>query len=176
MRESILILALACSLQACGVDSGETSQEELAEAWKAELMAADQAFADAVREGGLALWADFFTEDGAMIQEGAGEIRGSDAIRTISEASADAITSFTWSPDRAEVSAGGDLGYTVGHFRTTAVDPEGVEMQRTGLYVSIWRRQSDGSWKVEMDLGNLDSAPAPVSSGSPEEGTGGGQS
>ena len=28
------------------------------------------------------------------------------------------------------------------------------QVARQGIYVSIWRRQADGSWKVEMDLGN----------------------
>ena len=36
----------------------------------------------------------------------------------------------------------------------TAIGPDGVAILRTGLYVSIWRRQPDGVWKVEMDLGN----------------------
>jgi ketosteroid isomerase-like protein len=175
MKKTALALAFAFGLQGCGMGSGEPSQEELAEAWKAELMAADQAFAEAIGEGGLSLWADFFTEDGAMIQEGAGEIRGTEAIRAASEASAGAITSFTWAPDRAAVSTGGDLGYTVGHFRTTAMGPDSVEMLRTGLYVSIWRRQADGSWKVEMDLGNPDSAPTPVAPDTPEGGTGRGR-
>jgi ketosteroid isomerase-like protein len=175
MKKSILALILAFALQSCGTGTDSPSQEELVEAWKAELIAADQAFAEAIGEGGLALWADFFTYDGAMIQEGAGEIRGTEAIRAASQASAGAITSFTWTPDRAEVSTGGDLGYTVGHFRTTALSPDSVEMLRTGLYVSIWRRQEDGSWKVEMDLGNPDSAPTIVSSGAPEAGDGGGR-
>ncbi len=173
MKRSHLVLASACVLHSCGTGAGTPSQEELAEAWKAELIAADQAFSDAVREEGLTRWASFFTEDGAMIQEGAGEIRGTEALQAATEAAAAAITSFTWTPDRAGVSAGGDLGYTVGHFRTTAIDPDGVEILRTGLYVSIWRRQPDGGWKVEMDLGNLDSEPTPVSPSAPEEGAGG---
>ena len=55
---------------------------------------------------------------------------------------------------RAEVSLSGDLGYTVGRFESVSVDSMGVETRGQGLYVSIWRRQEDGSWKVEMDLGN----------------------
>ena len=54
----------------------------------------------------------------------------------------------------AEVSSSGDLGYTVGSFESYGLDESGAEVRGQGLYVSIWRRQADGSWKVEMDLGN----------------------
>jgi ketosteroid isomerase-like protein len=82
------------------------------------------------------------------------------------DAGAAAVTNFTWAPERASVSAAGDLGYTVGRFSTRVIGPDGVEVERTGLYLSIWRRQADGSWKVEMDLGNPLTEPTPVSDGS----------
>jgi ketosteroid isomerase-like protein len=176
MKRTRLMVALSVLLQACGTGAGTPSQEELLETWKAELMEADRAFSEAISQNGLSLWASFFTEDGAVIQEGAGEIRGTEAIQAAMDAAASAITSFSWTPERAEVSIGGDLGYTVGSWRTTAVDPDGVEMLRTGLYVSIWRRQEDGSWKVEMDLGNPDSEPTQTPSGTPEEDAAGSRS
>jgi ketosteroid isomerase-like protein len=175
MNKTLLVLPFAFALLGCGMGSGEPSQEELVEGWKVELMEADQAFSDAISQGGLGLWSNFFSEDGAMIQEGAGEIRGTEAIQAATDAAAGATTSFRWTPIRAEVSARGDLGYTVGNFRTTGIGPDGVEMLRTGLYVSIWRRQADGSWKVEMDLGNPDSDPTPISSEAPGQGAGGGR-
>ena len=75
---------------------------------------------------------------------------------------AGAVLEFSWAPDRAEVSGGGDLGYTVGRSRILLVGPDDVEMVTTGMYVSIWRRQANGEWKVEMDLGNPITPPTPV--------------
>jgi ketosteroid isomerase-like protein len=36
---------------------------------------------------------------------------------------------------------------------------DGETFRGEGVYVSIWRSQTDGSWKVVMDLGNPTTAP-----------------
>ncbi|HKQ72347.1 MAG TPA: nuclear transport factor 2 family protein, partial [Blastocatellia bacterium] len=59
---------------------------------------------------------------------------------------------LNWEPLRAEVSSAGDLGYTTGPTLTTD-DKENHKPIRSGYYFSIWRRQSDGGWKVELDIG-----------------------
>ena len=55
-----------------------------------------------------------------------------------------------WKPDFAEVSKSGDLGYTFGNWRLTLADGT----QRYGNYMTIWKKQADGSWKYVMDGGN----------------------
>lgn len=57
-----------------------------------------------------------------------------------------------WEPVFADVSAAGDLGYTTGPWIASS------RSQRTaqptfGQYVTLWRRQQDGSWKAELDAG-----------------------
>ena len=118
------------------------------------LMDADLAFSDAVAEGGSAAWAAWFTEDGAMIREGVGEIRGREAVQAAVAALDNPGVSLTWEPSRAEISGSGDLGWTTGTYVSRATAPDGTEVEGTGWYVSIWRLQSDGSWKVVMDLGH----------------------
>lgn len=116
------------------------------------LMKADRDFAAAVAEGGVDAWASWFDQDGAMIQEGTGEIRGRSAIRDAVAYLDTPGLSLTWEPTRADIAASGDLGWTTGtwEFRPS---PD-AEVTGHGIYVSIWRLQQDGSWKVVMDLGN----------------------
>ena len=166
MRIRFLALTLLTTIQAC-----TGSPESTPDQWQAELLRADQAFSEAIGREGLSLWSSFFTAEGSMIQEGVGEIRGTEAMQAAMDATAGAVTSFSWTPERAEVSDGGDMGYTVGNFRTALMGPDGVELESTGMYVSIWRRQADGSWKVEMDLGNPMTGPTPITS--PGAGSGG---
>lgn len=66
---------------------------------------------------------------------------------------------LTWWPVFADVSRAGDLGYTTGpyEFRENATDRE---PGGTGHYFTIWRRQTDGSWKFVLDLGIHHAAPA----------------
>ena len=127
----------------------------MVDAWTAELMVADRAFNEATTTLGAPGWVSFFAPDGAMISEGVGEIRGVEAIAaTMKGAFADPSFRLTWEPTGAEVPRSGDLGYTVGRYNTVRIGELGQEIRGVGLYVSIWRRQEDGRWKVEMDLGN----------------------
>jgi ketosteroid isomerase-like protein len=66
---------------------------------------------------------------------------------------------LTWQPTRADVSRSGDLGYTVGSFERKSSDPQGNPAVRRGKYVTIWKKQADGNWKVVVDIGNLDQPP-----------------
>jgi ketosteroid isomerase-like protein len=175
MKRQILTITLVGMLQACdGQSDSPLSRIELMDQWRAELIQADEAFAETIGREGLSRWNSFFSQDGAVIQEGTGEIRGAEAIQASMDAAASAITSFSWAPERAEVAEGGDLGYTVGRYQTTTIGSDGVEMLGTGIYVSIWRRQVDGSWKVEMDLGNPLTDPAPLSADTANAAPGGG--
>lgn len=65
-----------------------------------------------------------------------------------------------WEPVFADMSAAGDLGYTTGPWIASS------RSQRTaqptfGQYVTLWRRQQDGSWKAEID-GGIAHGPDPV--------------
>ncbi|MEP7014747.1 MAG: hypothetical protein ABI925_04840 [Verrucomicrobiota bacterium] len=59
---------------------------------------------------------------------------------------------ISWGPSFASVARSGDLGYTTGpaEFRKARGDeqPEGF-----GHFVSIWRKDSEGVWKVVFDVG-----------------------
>ncbi len=59
---------------------------------------------------------------------------------------------LSWEPTYAEVSASGDLGWTTGpwsYSRDKDSDPIAF-----GHFVSVWKKQADGSWKVILDAGN----------------------
>lgn len=62
---------------------------------------------------------------------------------------------ITWSPTTAEVLGGGDVGYTKGAFERHAKDEKGRETVIRGEYLTVFRRQADGSWKVFFDTGSV---------------------
>jgi ketosteroid isomerase-like protein len=53
---------------------------------------------------------------------------------------------FSWEPERVEVIDSGTLAISSGPVR----DPAG---NRTGTFNSTWRRESDGQWRVVLDIG-----------------------
>ncbi|UCF69251.1 MAG: nuclear transport factor 2 family protein [Acidobacteriota bacterium] len=64
-----------------------------------------------------------------------------------------------WKATNAQVAEAGDMGYTIGTYEL-AVEQEGASMVTVGKYVTLWRKQSDGSWKVIVDCFNADGPPA----------------
>jgi ketosteroid isomerase-like protein len=68
-------------------------------------------------------------------------------------------SSLTWKPEFVDIAASGDLGYTIGEYVSTGRGPSGAAVQRFGKYLTIWRRQKDGSWRFVADGGNPNPPP-----------------
>lgn len=110
-----------------------------------ELEAADIAFAKDTAARGIEGWLAAFDAQGAMMSK-AGRVEGAAAIRELMSGTL-AKFEVEWVPIAS--ARRGDLGYTVGKATFTAADGNGF---RT-TYVSIWKRQADGTWKVLFDTG-----------------------
>jgi len=127
---------------------------------RASLIAADQAFAAATAARGLEGWMAAFDSTAIQMEPDVAFTPGVAAIRAgIAPAFADTSWHLTWEPTMAFASEAGDLGYTLGTWRATRLTKTGAERITTGKYVTIWRKQPDGSWKVVFDGGNPDTAP-----------------
>lgn len=57
-----------------------------------------------------------------------------------------------WTPWFVELAAAGDFGYTLGHWTSTALDPDARPAVH-GHYLTVWIRLPDGTWKVLADHG-----------------------
>ena len=148
---TLLCLLVACAPQDAADAMAAPDLDEL----NRSLIEADRAFNRATQERGVDGWVSSFDADGAVILEGLGEITGWEAIgEVMGGVFSSPDVSLTWEPSRAHSSDDGTLGFTVGEFVSTSVGSGGDSAVAHGLYVSIWRKQSDGTWKVIMDLGN----------------------
>ena len=119
-----------------------------------ELMAADRRFQSETAERGASGWVDAFALDGKLVS-GGGVIEGRDAIGEAMAVLDSPDYSLTWEPEFAEASS--DLGYTYGTYIRATSDSEGNKAVETGRYLTMWRRDSEGAWKVVIDMGS----PAP---------------
>lgn len=57
-----------------------------------------------------------------------------------------------WEPKRAEISRAGDLGFSTGPVYMT--DRKTKKRSHTSFFFSVWQRQTDGEYRVLLDLGN----------------------
>ena len=57
-----------------------------------------------------------------------------------------------WQPAQAAISADGQLGWSTGPW-TWRTDSTSKKLEASGEYLSVWRRQPDGSWRTVLDCG-----------------------
>lgn len=153
----VLCVPAACTDAADGGPDAAPVDEETIRSLGAELVEADRRFAASVQRRGLAGWITGFAPTGRMIADGQSHIGPEGIRRTMLPVFADTTFSLTWDPNYAEVAASGDMGYTVGRYeKRRRVDGETVV--ESGTYLTVWRRQEDGTWKVKADIGNPDAA------------------
>lgn len=67
--------------------------------------------------------------------------------------------SLSWEPIKAEVFPGGEMGYTTGRYLARFKDDKGNKMEQTGRYITVWKKQKDGRWKIVTDTGSDDGPP-----------------
>jgi ketosteroid isomerase-like protein len=61
---------------------------------------------------------------------------------------------LSWQPEFADISHAGDLGYTSGPFKFQREKVNNADPAvAVGHYVTIWRKETDGRWKVALDTG-----------------------
>lgn len=119
------------------------------------VLSADSAFARRAASAGIgAAFAACAAADAAVLPGGSRIVSGPDSIGAVYGKLA-AGSRLEWAPVDAEAAASGDLAFTVGEAVLSAPD-RGSRGERRwySKYLTIWRRQGDGSWKYVVDGGN----------------------
>lgn len=109
-------------------------------------------FAKDVAARGGAAFADWFAGDGVSLGNGAAPNVGKVAVAKSANWSPKDYQ-LTWTPTDALMGPSGDMGYTWGHFEGRSKDANGNPVLTSGRYITMWRKESDGSWKVVLDAG-----------------------
>ena len=119
-----------------------------------ELFAADRAFARAVADSGAPAWNARFAPD--IAKPGAGGLvllRGTVPVaandKSIFE---DPVKMLVWEPTDAAAYADRRTGVTVGRSAWVRRTARTDTLSR-GRYLTLWRKQADGSWKILLDTG-----------------------
>lgn len=119
------------------------------------LKKADLDFAEATRTRRLDGWMSVFAEDATGFPTGKPMITGFEELRKhYAGMFEDPNFEITWKPVKVDVAASGDIGYTIGTAQFRTRNKDGSPMIRPGKYLTVWKKQKDGSWKVVADLGN----------------------
>ncbi len=118
---------------------------------KLTLLKIDKDFAVASLKNGMkAAFLEHIDSNGVLLRPNSAPIIGADAVDYLI-AQNDTNYKMTWTPKAAEVAASGDLGYTYGVYE---IKLNATGSIITGTYVSIWKKELNGKWKVVLDSGN----------------------
>lgn len=119
---------------------------------KQEIIQAERDFARMVKEQGMQAGFSFFADSNAVIRRGNETlIKGKKEIEENYGNPRYKDVVLEWEADFVDVAASGDLGYTYGHYTFEAKDSTGNPIKTTGTFHTVWKRQSDGSWKYVWD-------------------------
>ncbi len=94
----------------------------------------------------------YYAPDATVLPPNAKTLQGRAAI-TEFMAAFPTMTNFTTTV--VTVEGAGDLAFVHGTYHMELDTPGGPAMD-DGKYIEIWKRQSDGSWKVAYDIFNSD--------------------
>ena len=130
-----------------GMSAVAMAQDAPLEARRAEVFAAERAFARSMAERDFAAFGRYVADD-TVFFSGTTAQRGRDAVLAAWQPLFEGPTApFSWEPDQVEVLASLELALSTGLVK----NPQGVV---TARFNSIWQRQADGRWLVVFDKGS----------------------
>jgi ketosteroid isomerase-like protein len=149
MLRAILLTACTGLLGLTGCSSGSSSADAKAIQARSELWSK----AGAVKDS--ASFATFYADDATVMFPHEPAFRGMDSIKAVlTPMMQDPNFALTFTTDKVEVS--GILAYTQGTVSSKSTGRDGKPLSDTGKYLTVWKKQADGSWKAIEDIFNSD--------------------
>ena len=149
MKRFLLLVPVIFLFTACNILSEKKSEAGPDE--KQKMMDADRAFSKlSVEKGMKHAFLEYIDSNGVLLKPNQFPIIGADAIDFLIQEN-DSTYSLQWVPKDGGIAKSGELGYTYGLY---VLKPHEKDTAFFGTYVSIWKKQLDGSWKFVLDSGN----------------------
>jgi len=157
MKRYRIPIACAClwGLSAC--NSADTRQADIQ-----AVKAVEAAWAKDAALKNPERFAGYYAPDAVGLFPNSPPISGRDDIQgALAGMMRDPNFALSFQGTRAEAAKGGDMVYTVGTYSLTMSDPKDKKpVTDKGKYMTVYKKQADGTWKAEADSINSD-LPAP---------------
>lgn len=129
------------------------------EAFEASLREADAAWSKVAQSNQSIEFTSFFLDDAKVLAPNQPTRTG---LQEISKMNSEMFSlpgfSLQWVATDVVVSESGDMGYTMGTYTMSWNNSEAIPVTDKGKYLTLWKKQEDGTWKVAVDMFNSDSA------------------
>ena len=155
MKRTVILL-IATSLSALAAQETKTESPTPSGALTEARKAIDKGNAqwiEAWDKADASLIAGLFAADGVLLGRNGKSFKGPNQIlermKTVMEAAGKGVKATVTTVDLWLI---GDTAYETGKYSYTSQE-KGQPVTDEGRYVTIWRRQSDNSWKIIVDMG-----------------------
>ena len=103
-------------------------------------------------------FASFYTDDASLLLQDAPPFNGKDAIaKTTKEMMGDPNFALAFQGSRFDVAKSGELGYSQGTYTMTMTNPKSKKpAPDKGKYLTVFKKQADGTWKAVADMVSSD--------------------
>jgi len=156
MALSLALISIGCQQAPPPAPKPDLSAEE------AKIRQTDAAWMKDSQARDAARHASYFAEDGSWNQSGYPKATGREAIQKLAQVLFKTQAGVSWTTTKLAVSEAADFAYQVGAWELIDKDAKGKSTKTIGKFVTVWKKQPDGSWKVQEDIGNPDGPPTPV--------------
>jgi len=117
---------------------------------------ADMKWSKAAAAHDLAGVYSFYADDAAVLPANQELATNKGAVQKVWMDALTPNVQVSWTPMYVEASKSGDMVYDVGSYTMTTKVGKGKPVVDRGKYLSVWKKQVDGSWKAEADTWNSD--------------------
>lgn len=150
IRSVALLAAMALGVTTAGCQKQAAAGD--ADSVKATINADEKAWNEQFKSRNTEGLIGHYADDAFLVAPGMKPASGSTAIRKVfADVATDRNFDLQFASDKIESS--GDLAYSRGHFTEKYTDPKtGKVMTDSGSYLTIYKKQGDGSWKAVEDF------------------------
>jgi len=146
------------------------------EAERRAILATDQPWMAAIAAKDVEKTLSFWSEGAVVLAPGEPLMVGKTALRKfVTESFKIPGFNIRWETSEVRVAQGGDMAYALAKTTTSLTGPDGKPIAIPGKAATVWRKESDGSWKCVVDTWNDEKAPSasaglPAPTGNPSAG------
>ena len=157
MKSNQLALALAIvALAGCGRTNGEHKQVAAVDpaAIERELKTIESSWEKDYQARDVDKAVAHYANDAAVANPGVA-LASDDVSRKLGIAQflSDPSIKISFASDRTGIAQSGEMAYTRGHYAIETTDPKTKRPRTdTGSYLTVWKKQGDGSWKAVEDF------------------------
>jgi uncharacterized protein (TIGR02246 family) len=159
-RSLILPLAALLAFSFTAACSNQTAQKpapppDTRKADEAAIRAASADWNKASQARDLDKAVSYYAEDAVFFVDKGALVKGKNSIRMAwKDILAPTAPALSFTTSFVEVARSGDIGYEYGTAEFTTTDKKGKPSVEKGKYVTVWKKQPDGSWKAIVDIDN----------------------